>query len=282
MYKPGVIRRRITGVSLGVMFVLVWLLHGWTMRCVLWALNFIGVYEVYSSLQHRGSKPIRWVGLGYAALSLPVCHLGGLEGLFLLTAGATVAGLCAVMLKGDIESDALFSTLFPILYPGMLFGLLYMPTYIPSPLHARLVSGLIYYTAIFSDIGAYEIGSLYGKRLLAPKLSPKKTVEGSLAGLASAVLTAVVLPLLMRLACAVIPAWQQYADQFPALWICALFGLVVGISAQCGDLCASVIKRYCGVKDYGTIFPGHGGVMDRLDSHLFNGLLAVILTMLIV
>ena len=276
MYKPGVIRRRMTGIGLGVLFIVVWLLQGWPMRIVLEIFSVIGVLEVYSALEHRGSKPVKWVGAAFMALCLPACHFGGLTGMFLLCAASVVAGLCAVMLRGDIESDALFSTLFPILYPGMLFGLLIAPTYIEAPIYARVVTGLTYYTAIFNDIAAYEIGSLYGKRLLAPKLSPKKTVEGSLAGLAGSVVTAIIVPLLMKLACAVVPMWQQYADQFPNMWICILFGAVAGVMAQMGDLCASTIKRYCGVKDYGTIVPGHGGVMDRMDSHLFNGVCAAI------
>lgn len=281
MYKPGVIRRRMTGIGLGSLFILVWLLQGWAMRAVLAVFGVVGVMEVYSALEHRGSKPVKWVGVGFMALCLPACHFGGLTGMFLLAAASTVAGLCAVMLKGDIESDALFSTLFPILYPGILFGLLIAPTYIEAPMYARVLTGLTYYTAIFNDIAAYEIGSLYGKRLLAPKLSPKKTVEGSAAGWAASVITAVVVPLLMMLACKIVPAWQQYAGQFPPLWSCAVFGAVAGVAGQFGDLCASAIKRYCGVKDYGTIFPGHGGVMDRMDSHLFNGLCAAIFMLLL-
>lgn len=276
MYKPGVIRRRMTGIGLGVLFIVVWLLQGWPMRVVLTLFGVVGVHEVYAALEHRGSKPVKWVGLAFMALCLPACHFGSLTGMFLLAAVCTVAGLCAVTLRGDIESDALFSTVFPILYPGMLFGLLIAPTYIEAPVFARVVTGLTYYTAIFNDVAAYEIGSLYGKKLLAPKLSPKKTVEGSLAGLAGSALTAVIVPLIMRGVCALVPAWQQYANQFPSLWICILFGVIAGFTAQLGDLCASAIKRYCGVKDYGTIFPGHGGVMDRMDSHLFNGVCAAI------
>lgn len=276
MYKPGVIRRRMTGIGLGVLFIVVWLLQGWPMRVVLTLFGVVGVHEVYEALEHRGSKPVKWVGLAFMALCLPACHFGGLQGMFLLSAVCAVAGLCAVTLRGEIESDALFSTVFPILYPGMLFGLLIAPTYIEAPVFARVVTGLTYYTAIFNDVAAYEIGSLYGKKLLAPKLSPKKTVEGSLAGLAGSALTAVIVPLIMRGVCALVPAWQQYANQFPSMWICILFGVIAGFTAQLGDLCASAIKRYCGVKDYGTIFPGHGGVMDRMDSHLFNGVCAAI------
>ena len=61
-----------------------------------------------------------------------------------------------------------------------------------------------------------------------------------------------------------------FIEGLPPLWHFALLGLVAGVCSQCGDLTASIVKRYCGVKDYGTIFPGHGGMMDRLDGAMFN------------
>lgn len=276
MYKPGVIRRRMTGIGLGVLFLLMWFLQGWPMRIVLGILGVIGVLEVYSALEHRGAKPVKWVGVGAAVLMVPVMHWAGLAGLFLLSSVAVAVGMCAVMLRAEIEGDSLLATLFPVFYPGMLFGFLLAPTYIDSRLTASVVIGLIYFTAICNDVAAYEIGSLYGKQLLAPKLSPKKTREGSAAGLIGSVAISILLPLAMKLLCVLVPALQGLAEEFPPIWICALYGAVVGVAGQLGDLCASMVKRSCGVKDYGTIFPGHGGVMDRLDSVLFNGLCAAV------
>ena len=144
-------------------------------------------------------------------------------------------------------------------------------------MRATVVMGVTYLSAIVNDIAAYEIGTLYGKRPLAPRLSPKKTVEGSMAGVAGSVALSVLLPLAAKLLCKVIPAWKGLEADVPSMWLFVLFGIVAGVVAQFGDLCASMIKRHCGVKDYGTIFPGHGGVMDRADSILFNGLCAAIL-----
>lgn len=278
MYKPGVIRRRITGLGLAALFVLMWLLQGWVARIGLGLLGILGVWEVYAVLEHGGSKPIRWVGMGYMALCVPVCHFcGRLSGLFVLSVLAVAIGLSAVMLKADVESDAPLATLFPIFYPGMLFGILLIFTYIESRMCATVVMGVLYLSAIINDIAAYEIGSVYGKRPLAPKLSPKKTVEGSIAGVISSTALSIFLPVVAGLLCKVVPAWKGLEADIPSLWIFAVFGVVAGVVAQFGDLCASMIKRHCGVKDYGTIFPGHGGVMDRLDSILFNGLCAVLL-----
>ena len=95
---------------------------------------------------------------------------------------------------------------------------------------------------------------------MCPNISPKKTVEGALAGLAASMLWATVV------------AWvgTSFIPNLPPVWHFTILGLIAGVCSQCGDLTASIVKRYCGVKDYGTIFPGHGGMMDRLDGAMFN------------
>ena len=106
-----------------------------------------------------------------------------------------------------------------------------------------------------ADTGAYLVGRAVGSRPMAPNISPNKTWEGSIGGFASAVAAALVLGLVFDLG---IPAWQQ-----------AVIGGVVGVVAQWGDLMESKLKRIADVKDAGSIIPGHGGSLDRLDSMLF-------------
>jgi phosphatidate cytidylyltransferase len=96
---------------------------------------------------------------------------------------------------------------------------------------------------------------MIGKRPLAPTISPKKTKEGAAAGLLAAIGASLALGALLDLPAA---AWQQ-----------ALVGLVVGVVAQVGDLAESLLKRSAGAKEAGGLIPGHGGVLDRLDSLLF-------------
>ena len=103
------------------------------------------------------------------------------------------------------------------------------------------------------DIAAIFAGRAFGKRLLMPKVSPKKTVEGSIANLAAAVLTAWLLGRLLGL-----PDARSLGA-----------GLAAGTLGQAGDLFESWLKRRAGVKDSGTLLPGHGGVLDRIDSVLF-------------
>jgi len=99
-------------------------------------------------------------------------------------------------------------------------------------------------------------------------VSPKKTVEGSLGGLAGSVLAAVIIFLLSQWLCN-----KATLDLLPVWWQYPLLGLAGGFAGQMGDLFASLVKRHCGLKDFSDIFPGHGGMLDRLDSVLFMAVL---------
>ena len=110
--------------------------------------------------------------------------------------------------------------------------------------------------ACVNDAGAYIVGMRYGKHKLAPVVSPNKTIEGMLGGMGAAVLAMMVYCLLLQL-----------VEGFRINYFCAFFYGVVGAAAGVfGDLCFSIIKRQTGIKDYGDLIPGHGGVLDRLDS----------------
>lgn len=115
---------------------------------------------------------------------------------------------------------------------------------------------LILITAFCTDIGAYFGGYFLGKHKLCPTISPKKTIEGSVSGaLASVVFTLLFVFIFMK------------HDHLAAF---ILLGLAGGIFSQIGDLTASIFKRKMGIKDYGKLIPGHGGIMDRFDSVLFT------------
>ena len=120
-------------------------------------------------------------------------------------------------------------------------------------------------SAFGTDIFAYLVGKAIGKRKLCPSISPKKTVEGSIGG----VLGSVIL-------CGLF-SWFFLPSEF---WTCIVIGVAGGIFSQFGDLAASVMKRKIGIKDWGTLIPGHGGVLDRIDSVLFVAPLVYYILML--
>lgn len=116
-----------------------------------------------------------------------------------------------------------------------------------------------------TDVFAYYAGKKFGKHLLYPLISPKKTVEGSIGGFIASIVWA----------CIVVYCADHYV--FPdspfrgKLWQAPLMGAIVSIGAQLGDLCESLLKRDAGMKDSGTLIPGHGGMLDRGDGLLFGG-----------
>ncbi len=114
------------------------------------------------------------------------------------------------------------------------------------------------FLAFLSDTGAYFAGKNFGRRKLAPTISPKKTVEGSLGGLATATLGALILGVTLL-------------DGAAPLWQLALLAPIGAGLGQAGDLLESLVKRACNVKDSGNVLPGHGGLLDRSDALMFTG-----------
>ena len=115
---------------------------------------------------------------------------------------------------------------------------------------------LIIITAFGTDIMAYFTGFALGKHKLCPKISPKKTIEGSIGGILGSV---------------ILSGLFGYFFVPDILLHCIIIGVLGGIVSQFGDLTASIFKRKMGIKDYGNLIPGHGGILDRFDSVLFTG-----------
>ena len=115
---------------------------------------------------------------------------------------------------------------------------------------------------IISDTAAFFVGRRFGKHKLAPKISPLKTIEGAIGGILGAVITSVIINYIFT-------SIEKY-DADISVFVFVIGGVLIGCITIVGDLGESKLKRMAGVKDSGTIFPGHGGVLDRLDSVIFN------------
>jgi phosphatidate cytidylyltransferase len=141
---------------------------------------------------------------------------------------------------------------------GCLVGVRMMPDSLTQPPTPRLSSKLLmmfFAMVIFSDTGAYYTGRLLGRHKLAPRISPGKTVEGALGGLIAAIGAGPLSRLL-------------FFPEIPIVHALVL-GALIGLLGPLGDLSESMLKRGAGVKDSGTLLPGHGGMLDRVDSILF-------------
>ncbi len=225
----------------------------------------------YALLMNLRGIPIRKRSLYFATVltlpaSLPVTY-PGMQPLFDgVSWREALLGLFAFYLIALEVTRPNQNSMFSVIFT--LFGYLYIPWMLGFMITLRYtpdgVLGLWYLmlpllAIIASDVGAYLAGTLFGRRKLAPQLSPNKTLEGAFGGLALAILivtlTTYGLEHVLRLR----------VDLYDAI----LFSVLASSSAQLGDLFESLIKRWAGVKDTGFFLPGHGGVLDRIDSILF-------------
>lgn len=157
------------------------------------------------------------------------------------------------LLRGDPDQGLInaAANLFGAVYIGFMFAYILLLRFISSE------NGLFYiifttFVTWANDTAAFFIGIKFGKHKLSPRISPKKTVEGSIGGLSGGIVTALVLAALFQ----------------KPLFFFGILGALVVIAGQFGDLIESIIKRNAGVKDSGSFLPGHGGVLDRFDSLL--------------
>jgi phosphatidate cytidylyltransferase len=232
--------------------------------------GMIGLYELYASFTQRGYTPFTRFGFVFAACIIGATWYQASSGHLLVEAVIAfgmITSLIVALLQAH-EEHVLTSwalTMSGVLYVIYLLSYIIPMRAIATPLYPGLLSAwiapgvawivLTLATTWLGDAFAYFSGRSFGKHLLAPHISPKKTWEGSIGGLLGAIATGIGCVPLLGLP---IPLWGG-----------ALIGIIAGIIGPLGDLAESQIKRQLGVKDVGSILPGHGGMLDRIDSVLF-------------
>ncbi len=241
----------------------------WATAVLLYGLCIIGAHELLTAVC-GAEKAKRWWGLAGTMSVFAVTSvywsdarfadtvLGNL-GVFFLAALIILVFVCAVVEYGT-EHALSFTDICTIFAAGLV---------IPLALSALLCLRMLPYgggmvliplvAAFCSDSAALFTGMACGKHKLAPRVSPKKTVEGAIGGLAGGMAGMVIFRIIFTLCT---------TQQLHIGW-CVLIGLVGAAMGQLGDLSFSVIKRQQGIKDYGRLLPGHGGVLDRFDSVIF-------------
>lgn len=238
----------LAGVPLLIAIVM---LGGWFLFVAVVMLAVLAQRELYAILSYRGFTGPRSIG-----------YLGTLFVLWYVYSGQSwvlphfFTGLVIVLFTSQIlqkETGNIINniamTLLGVFYPGLLFSYLFL-------LRAKGVLPLLLIFVITwaYDSSAYFVGTAWGKHRLLPAISPNKTVEGTLGGLAASTLVA--------------PLFAASLGVSP--WHLAALGFFLGCIAQVGDLVESMVKRYAGVKDSGKLIPGHGGILDRFDGILLT------------
>ncbi len=235
-------------------WIIIRYLPPWAFTILVAAGGAIALFELYRmTMRGTQAQAVMVVGMVTAGAVIARSHLG-LSVADVLLPG-TLAILVTMLLTQTSNEHRLRDaavSVFGVLYVGLTLGTLVSTRALPAGEWMVLFVALVTWAA---DTGAYYIGSLWGRHPLAPRISPKKSIEGLAGGLALSVAVALVAR-----------AW--FLSDFSIAEAVAL-GALLTVAGLFGDLCESAIKRSAGVKDSGGILPGHGGMLDRLDSLLF-------------
>ncbi len=254
----------------------------------IWILLVGAVREMYFCMQEAGFKLFRVPLAIFLVTSYPVMYLmehftgQGFLGLVICFAAGVFAALVVFTFADPERNHAkdLFATVFVMVYPGFIISLAWMLVQRYSAVYAIPFA---IFLPVGADTFAYWFGSMIGGKKLCPTISPKKTVAGFVGGLFGGMLMSVVMFLLFE-QFALFPR-AGYVPFTDATWSSALIylaiGLVGSLAGQLGDLAASRLKRALGIKDFGKIFPGHGGIMDRFDS-IMAGIIVLLVSFTII
>ena len=229
------------------------------------AISLIGLYELYRVMKIEKSAPGY---VGYAAVVAYYWIMGSREQYvtFLAIVSLMILMTIYVVTFPKYGTEQITVAFFGIFYVGIMFSYLYQVREMPD---GKYLVWLILLSSWGCDTFAYCAGKLFGKHKMTPKLSPKKTVEGAIGGVLGTMVFGVVATLIYSVAADRMEAFTRSNIGVSMYVIIALLGCVAAVLGIYGDLFASVVKRQCGIKDYGTIFPGHGGILDRFDSVMF-------------
>ncbi len=262
--------RVLTGVvGLPLAIFLIFYPGGLPFAVAIGIVSILGALEFYGGVRKNGARPVEWAGLIAVALFVVAARTYERS-----TIGAIFPAVLTLLLILSFCHELLRKNRAPLINVGTtVFGAIYVGWMISQLVALRGIEGrdisvlsfsasagawlvmLTFFGTWACDTGAYFIGRAYGRTKLAPKLSPNKTIEGSIGGLACSIILTVVIGTIINL-----PPQHSLA-----------LGALFGILTQLGDLSESAIKRELGIKDFGAIVPGHGGILDRFDSILFTG-----------
>lgn len=222
-------------------------------------ISLVGLYEYYKAIKIVGIKTIDIIGYVFTVLYYILLYLypdSISNGLGWITALMIILTFTYEIFTRKSGVNGVTHTIFGFLYVSYLLSHI---IYIYGLQSGAILIWLPVITAWFTDTFAYFVGITIGKHRLSPTISPKKSIEGALGGIVGS--------------CFLTYLFGVYVSRYEnsiGIINFIVIGLICGIVSQIGDLAASYIKRYAGVKDFGNIIPGHGGILDRFDSILFT------------
>lgn len=249
--------RLISGILLVIIALVTVISGGSILFATLLAISLIGMSELYKIVDVHKSL-LGGVGYVGAAAYYALLWTGHKEALTLLTI-ALLIGLMAVYVftYPKYHADQTMLVFFGVFYVAGMLSYVYQTRMLAQ---GAFLVWLVFICSWGCDTCAYCVGVLIGKHKMAPRLSPKKSVEGAVGGVAGAALIGAIYAVAVKHFAGVAADPVHYA----------LIGAAGGLISMIGDLAASAIKRNHDIKDYGKLIPGHGGILDRFDSVIFT------------
>lgn len=247
---------RLISAAMLIGLIITSLFSEWVFNIAIILFIILGLYEFFCILEKKGIKIYKYFGV-FMGVLIPLSIMLRFESTKrweLLFIVLTLLALILMQFKRRQSNGVLIdisTTLFGILYVSWLFSFLIKIRYLPQG--SGLFASLLLITKS-GDIGAYLVGVRFGRTPFIPRISPKKTWEGAVAGVVFSILGTLAMQPVLKFS-------------YPHLIVLGFFLAILG---QLGDLSESLIKRDCGVKDSGSILPGMGGILDEIDSVLFT------------
>ena len=264
------LKRTITGLLLLSMLLLILYVTSFTQFAfdgLVLIISILALYEMYEAMKKANYNANIFSLIVLVIIIYPLCYFYGYIGLLYSFLISFFIAFIVFIFNTKTAFNDFLVTVFLMIYPTLLLALCYILAGKYGMIPILFAIG----AALMSDTIAYFGGSLFGKKKIFPKISPKKTYAGSILGLFGGALGGIVVYLLFEVAhfpTNIVFTFNSVSN-YPYLYYIVI-GIIIAVFSQMGDLGASRIKRQVGLKDYGTIFGSHGGVMDRIDSILFG------------
>ncbi len=250
--------RIIVGTLLVLLLIVVLYFGGFLLLSVLALFSIAAVHEMGLTFRKKSYNPILIPAYVFAIAYPFVDFYFGLLSLIILYMATVMATMIWSLFTKRHTTNDIIPSLFILSYPTLFLICMHLVYFSFGRSVALVAAGMAYAAPECADTFAYFGGTLLGKHKLCPTISPKKTVEGAIFALLGGTAMGVGMFYLQRL----------WGGSIGAL-VLILLGLGCGLFSQFGDLFASLLKRWAGVKDFSSVFPGHGGIIDRIDSILF-------------